>query len=56
MGWFVVLIAVAVALAGQFVFTRYWHKLLDFAIANSRGEEIPRGRGAETTDPLTHHH
>ena len=55
-GWLVVLIAVAVALAGQFVFTRYWHELLDFAIANPRGEEIPRGRGAETTDPLTHHH
>ena len=56
-GWLVVLAAVAGALAGQFVFTRYWHELLDFAIANPRRAEIradaaprPRIRSRTTTD------
>ena len=56
LGWSVVVIAVAVALAGQFVFTRYWHEILDFVIANPRAEDLPRGRGAGTQDPLEHRH
>ena len=56
LGWTIVLASVAVALAGQFVFSRYWHQILDFVIAHPSADELPRGRGAETRDPLEHRH
>jgi len=42
--WSVVIIASAIALAGQFLLTRYWQQVLNFLTAAPPPEKQPRGR------------
>jgi cation-transporting P-type ATPase E len=42
--WIVVVVAVGVALAGQFLISRYWQAIIDVLIAKPSADELPRGR------------
>ncbi|MCZ2108837.1 MAG: HAD-IC family P-type ATPase [Dehalococcoidia bacterium] len=42
--WVIVGVAVAAALAGQYVLSRYWQQILDVLIAKPGKKDLPRGR------------
>ena len=43
-GWVIVGTAVASALAGQYILSRYWQRILDILTAAPKQSELPRGK------------